>query len=400
MQKIYNLKKCIRKRKRPILFSLFNTIMILVLSYVMNNQPVFTGENLKVFFWSQAIKEYFLGNYIDKDLDSSIFINVSYDKSLTLHKDIFTKDTLGVTDITDRKKLNNLLGRITAIDNYKYIILDIRFEKGNETEFDSVLFSVINNSPRIIIANHKDIVPLEGLPLEKTGISDYYSTLLNTSFCRFEYLHDKKASLPLLAYKDLSGNTITPRFFNQILTSQNKLCYKSLFLQFSTEPFNEFSKCGNKNYYHLGKEVLSKSDSDLSRLIDNKVVVIGNMIEDVHDTYVGKRPGSLIVYRALSSLWAGKNILSWFNTFIQMFVWFLISYSLFLHVPILYKIPFIKNYNSRLLHFSISFLGYGFVLLVFQILSFIVFGVVQSILIPSLYLSLLKLLINYKRTKI
>ena len=70
-----------------------------------------------------------LSRTIDKNEDA-LFVNVAYDKQLIERHDNYGM-TVGDVDITDRTKLCSFLKMLQKADSYKYIFLDVRFEKGN-----------------------------------------------------------------------------------------------------------------------------------------------------------------------------------------------------------------------------------------------------------------------------
>ena len=278
-------------RKTPILVSVGNVIALLVLTYVLNNQPLFTGENLNMFAWAELLKNK-TGLSEKTDYKDALFINVSYDKQL-IDKNDDMGMPIGNTDITDRSKLLNILSRLDSIGQHRYIILDVRFEKGYDSEADSALFAKLKGMDNITIASHKDIELADSALKKKAAISDYASTIVATNFTRYKYLYDSQPSMPLYAYREMTGKTITRHGF--LYTCDGRLCHNSAFLNFPAKAFSEYDESGNKTYYNLGSDILeSYSDSDLAVLTKDKMVFIGDMTEDVHDTYSGLKPGSVI----------------------------------------------------------------------------------------------------------
>ena len=384
-------------RKTPILVSVGNVIALLVLTYVLNNQPLFTGENLNMFAWAELLKNK-TGLSEKTDYKDALFINVSYDKQL-IDKNDDMGMPVGNTDITDRSKLLNILNRLDSIGQHRYIILDVRFEKGYDSEADSALFAKLKGMNNITIASHKDIELADSALKKKAAISDYASTIVATNFTRYKYLYDSQPSMPLYAYREMTGKTITRHGF--LYTCDGRLCHNSAFLNFPSKAFSEYDESGNKTYYNLGSDILeSYSDSDLAVLTKDKMVFIGDMTEDVHDTYSGLKPGSVITYHALHSLLNGKHLVSCAMTVLLALLFFIISLSLFSHRSLADRIPLFRNSRSRALRFLLSFAGYALVLYIVVAVLYFFFDTTISILIPSLYFAIQKTIINYKRTKI
>lgn len=385
------------KAGKPILVSFLNVFVLLIFSYVLNNQPLFTGEDLNQYAWMEFLKNK-MGLSEQVDYSDALFVNVSYDKQLIEKKDEFGMP-VGNIDITDRTKLLALLNILESTNQYRYIILDVRFEKGLDSEMDSALFSKIKNMKRIVVANHLDVELADSCLSAKAAISDYASTIVATNFARYKFLHGKQPSLPLFAYKDLTGKTITKH--GLIYSCGGSLCYNSLFLKFPYNGFSEYGGNGEKSYYNMGSDLLSNySGQDLSTLAKNKLVFIGDMVEDVHDTYAGLKPGTVITYHALRSLLLGEHMVSYTLLFFLSIVFFFISLSLFKEGVIIKRIPFVRKSHSKLLHFFLPLIGYTFVLFVIVVVLNLLFNVTISIIVPSIYFTIQKTILNFKRTKI
>lgn len=296
-------------------------------------------------------------------------------------------------------KLLTLLNILDSANQYRYLILDVRFEKGFDSEADSALFAKIKNMKRIVVANHLDIELADSCLSSKAAISDYASTIVATNFARYKFLHGKQPSLPLFAYKELTGKTITKH--GLIYSCDGSLCYNSLFLKFPYNGFPEYDNSGGKSYYNMGSDLFANySDQDLSTLAKDKLVFVGDIVEDVHDTYSGLKPGVVISYHALRSLLLGEHMVSYTLLFFLAIVFFFISLSLFREDSIIELIPFVRTSHSKFLHFFVPFIGYASVLFIIVVVLNMLFNVSISIIVPSIYFTIQKTIINFKRTKI
>lgn len=385
-----------KRNKTALLASSCNVVILIVLSYVLNNQSLFTGEDLDHYAWIEWVKNK-VGLIKQSDRQDVLFVNIAYDKQLTEKIDEFGMP-IGNTCITDRRKLLSFLQMLHSTNNYKYVFLDVRFEKGyNAPEVDSVLFAEIRNMRNIVIANHSDIEIADSLLLDKAAISDYKATITATNFVRYKYSHNGNSSMPLYAYRDLTKRTINSH--GLIYTCDGKLCYNSLFVNFPVESFSEFDDENRKRYYNLGSDLLDNySEEDLATLTQGKYIVIGDMIEDLHDTYSGMKPGPVITCYAFQALMNKKHFVSYSLLLFLGVLYFLISLSQFRQNSLLEQIPFVRKSHSRLLHFVLTFIGYTFLLTVVAIVLNIFADVSISILLPSTYFTIQKNIINYKRT--
>lgn len=379
--------------KRKIIISIANVFVLLFMTYVMNNQPLFTGEDLNQYAWMELFKEK-IGLSDSEDYKDAVFINVAYDKQLIDYYDEFGMPA-GNVDITDRNKLLQILTMLDNTKRYKYIFLDIRFEKKYSTPVDSALFLKIKNMKNIVIANHLDMELADSILITKSAISEYASTIVATNFARYKFLYDNNPSMPLYAYEDITGKNIKKHGF--IYTCDGRICQNSLFLNSPTKNISEYNQNNEKVFYNLGSDLLdSYSASDMAKLTKDKLIFIGDMVEDVHDTYAGMKPGIIITYQALQALMKDEHIVSLGLLVVLSVIFFLISLSLFNKNSILRRLPIIKNNRSKLLNFIISFLGYATVLSILVVVIYLFFNKSVSILIPSLYFATLNLIIKYK----
>ncbi len=387
-------KQFVKQRKKALIVSLCNVIVLLFLSYILNNQAIFTGEDLNKYAWMEWIKNKCDLNKNVEDNKDAVFVNVAYDKQLIERHDDYGMP-VGNVDITDRYKLRSFLEVLQRTDVYKYIFLDVRFEKGFDSPIDSALFAQIKKMRNLVVATHSDLELIDSSLSSKTAINDYSATIVATNFMRYEYIKNEKPSMALYAYQGLTGNTIEKHFC--FYTSNNRLCYKSLFVKMPIENWSEYNDQQTKMYYNLGNDLLdSYSDKDIAQLIKGKYVVIGDMVEDMHDTYSGIKPGSVITYHAFVALMNGEHFVRYGLMCFLAILYFLISLSLFKQDSLMERIPYIKRSHSKFIHFCASFFEYSLLLLIVMIILNMLFGIATSILLPSLYFAIQKTVIKIK----
>ena len=391
-------KQSVKQRKTALIVSLINVIVLLLLSYFISNQAIFTGEDLNKYAWMEWIKDKCgLTRDIEENKDV-VFVNVAYDKQLIDRHDDYGM-SVGNVDVTDRAKLRSILEVLQRTGLYKYIFLDVRFEKGYDSPEDSALFTQIKKMRNIVVATHSDIELLDPSLSTKTAFNDYPTTIIESNFTRYEYLKDGQASVALFAYRELTGNSIDRHLC--FYTSNHSLCYKSLFINAPIEDWSEFNEQQTKMYYNLGNDLLENySNKDIAMLTKGKYVVIGDMVEDMHDTYSGSKPGSVITYYAFVALMNGEHFVRYGLLMFLGLIYFVISLSLFESSSIIERIPYIKKSRSKFIHLCASLLEYSFLLLVVMIALNLLFGIATSIMLPSLYFAIQKTYINYKNEKI
>lgn len=399
-----------------ILSSVFSCVLI-VLGYFVNNLPIFTGENLDQYFLIQKTSE-FLRLSPKYEHNDAFFINVSYDKELVNVNGAGPDGVLGNTSITDRNKLYELLKILKEDSGYKYIVLDIMFDPNEISSADSSLFSLIQSMNNVVIIRDDNIPVPSTTLIDKSALADYFATITATNFVRYQFLDKNETRyIPLKVYEDLYGDVEFEAHgfkFIPFYTSGGKLCYNSCFIAFDSEHFSTYNKVSKDyssiDYYNLGSDLLnypfmqqeSARKERITTLAKDKYVFVGNFNEDIHDTYMGPRPGSLILYRALKTLEEQKHIVKiW-----QILYWFIIFAGVFWAIfedkefsNLLPRRISDKLTNHKLISFIVASLSYVTVLFVFSSIEYILVHKIYSIVLPLYAFMLTKFIHDYKQFK-
>lgn len=407
------------KTIKRIVVSFLLSVCLVIIGYFVNNLPIFTGENLDQFFFTQYICEK-LGISHKFSYDDAAFINVSYDKDLVPANGAGPKGILGNNAITDREKLYKFLKVLHDDGDYKYIVLDIMFDPKDISPSDSLLYGLIENMNNILIIRDDSIpVPSKNL-LQKSALAYYFSTITATNFTRYEFLSSNNIPyIPLKIYGDIYPEKQMKRSGLKCLpfyTSDSKLCYNTCFICFDREEFSSFNKIdksySKKSFYNLGSDLVAnpilkddeKRADRILKLTKDKYVFVGNFTEDLHDTYMGVRPGPLILYRAFKTLEDNKHIVSFWNTLYWLLIFTFVFWLIFSRrkISVIFpsKIKHTKFYiwlsKLRFLNFIVSSVGYVTILFIFSTLDYIVSMNIYSIVFPSIVFSITKLYIDYK----
>jgi len=370
--------------------SLLMTFIVTYGSYVKNNINDTDDDNLKFYAFLEFANQFVNPDSTQVD-DDVMYIDVAYDKQLIGYADE-NGFPLGQIDITDRGKLVRLLQILRATDTYKFIFLDVRFEKGYESEYDDDLFSTIAEMPRIVVSAHQDIALADERIAPKTACSDYAASVVKTNFVRYEYLTDD-VSTPLYMYREVTGNDMSG-FWPLFYTRGGRLCENAPFIRFKSSFEGKFDADGNYKYYEMGVDLLDMmSEEEIGQLAANKYVVVSNMIDDVHDTYAGRQPGAFIVMTAFKALLNGDNCVGLWSTLIMAIIYFVITYRMMSGKNLL-LFTRLKE-KSKLLSTALSFVGYSIVLALCTIVLYLFGGMVYSIEIPSLLFSLMEVALPF-----
>ncbi len=402
-------------KNKYIIYSLISSTLLIFTSYFVNNSPLFTGESMIQYSVIQNLCEK-MGVHKTVSYGNTVFYNVAYDKMLIPSiSDENEPDTLGVNVITDRHKLLRFLKLLKKTDKYKYLIIDLTFERKDVSIYDDSLFHQIQGMRNIVVANHSEINFADSslVVSGKTGLVTFFTTSVTTNFGRFEFIQNDNNSLPLTIFEHLNPEKRMKRFGYERLslyTLGGRLCQNSCFLTFdnsfvetNTEKLNDEYYTQSNKYIDLGKFIDDPiyDEALLLDLIDrntnNKYVVIGDCIGDIHDTYIGPIPGSVIMMRALATLEEGGNMVYILHIILWFVVFFSISFSIFCDKPISKTIPIFRNIKYKWFHFLFSVISFSFVLIISSTVEYISDYPVYSLMIPILYFSLLKIVIQYKK---
>lgn len=345
----------------------------------------------------EQLKQYFQSPKEDIPEDL-LLVNVAYDRELADVTDEFGLPK-GNIDITDRKKLYDFLTKLQKAD-YKYIILDVSFSEEYRTENDSTLYSVISQVENIVISKSENFRLADPILADKARYSDYSTHISESNFVKYEYIRNGEPTLPYQMYLDLYGDAV--HSFLGFYSFNGRLANKSIVLRHPIKLWNKLnadSASGDfaqQQYYNLGSDILD-TGIDVISLAENKIVVIGDFSEnDMHDTYLGKISGPIININAFYGLVNDDLSIPYSEIVFLLLLYFTISLWTIKGVSLRDSIPYLRRIKSKTFDFIISFIGLSTILTIIAIFLYIAFGLDINILIPSLYFSILGIIIKYK----
>ena len=372
------LLNLLRHYKFKLVSSALISIGIIISSYIIGNSDFPLPDEMKVLRTLDHYKK-FSGTFEDNVPDSILLVNVCYDKLLV---DYSVHDIpVGQYVITDREKLLRFLTAAYEANNYRYIMMDVFFEHNIVSEYDSALFALIRKMDRIVIANHTDSYLSDSLLKHKSAYADYTVTWKVTKFSHFQFMREgNEPTMPLRIYEDLTGKTI--KQWGPLYFSDGKLCKNAVTLKLPirvSEDYNlEAPNILEKRYEFLGADILAHdSIYPISMQLQDKLVIIGDFMTDVHDTYLGPQPGSLICVNAYNALQQGDHYYNWGWAFILFLLYLVIIYFLMSRLSLLKVLP---NVYLRMLF---AFFSVPTILLVVALIAYLTTGYVFNMYIPS-----------------
>lgn len=419
---VMTFRSFISNRKKPILFSVVFSIIMLILTYFIANISFPLGGEkalLRKIEFGKTLSQQKNESYID----SVLFINVTYDKVINQNpKYDESGRSVGHVAITDRYKLLELLQYLKEKNDYKYILLDVFFssEEG-DTEWDEELFSTILSMDSIVIPYlHDDGERIVSIPLlEKAGLVDYNESYFVGGFLKYPYLIDDSTSLPLKMYKKVTNREI--KRYGFLYFDRKRLAKRCDVLAMEIMADSAFTHGGDKIWYHLGADVLN--DSSLYNnpsLTSGKYIIIGAFKgDDEHATFRGTTSGAVINYNAFCSLMDGRHFVNPIFTIFLFLLFFFLTYFTLRKDTI--RLVFKKSYNGfiRILYKIVnkkiveafikfvkvlrqivsSWISYATLLTLFCVVNYLCFGQTHEILITSTIFYLLSKIVSLNKRK-
>lgn len=321
------IKTWIHERRRLLALSVITSAVIILFTYVMGNSgyplPGETGALKQITDYKK-----FLGMQLDNVPDSVLFINVCYDKMLVPYEE--NEMPVGSTVITDRQRLLQFLAKAKAANNYRYIFMDIFFQEGLQSDYDSALFRTITTMDRIIIPKHKGMNLCDSSLYQKAANADYATTWQALTFSRYQFIHDDETSVALKIYEDRCQGDIERHMGGLWYTDRGRLCQNSatllLPIRITGSLIDEESQARERNYIYLGADLLDLDEvMPVSEQIADKFIVIGDFKNDKHSTFLGAQPGSSIVFNSYIALTQGAHLVNWLYMAILFVIYIVIG---------------------------------------------------------------------------
>ena len=379
-------------RRKSMWFSMISTFVLLLVCYLTDNigYSLLSGPSV-----GQRIEQFREFSGLSKDVipDDVVFINIAYDRELVPVRDEYSLPK-GNIDITNRDYLNRFL---SEAEGYRHMLLDVLISKDYQSESDSLLVATIKSKKDISIALSEDTELIDSTLLKIAGYTDYSTDILETNFVKYEFSKGSQATMPLKAYRELTGDAGF-KSFGPLHFHNGRLSWKCLTLRFPTKLWigsrhnDENSMLEEKIILNLGSDILD-TGLDIKKLIKDKIVIIGDFTEDdIHDTYLGKIAGPVINLNALEALFRNELEIPWSLVVFLFMTYTAVSYIIVRRVSFAFVTKIVSKYSKRSLftRYLISFLGISALLTGMAIVIYLISGCDINIIIPSLCFTLLR----------
>lgn len=370
-----------------IIASIMNVLIIGILCYLDGNFR-YTLIN-ETSLYSQIEKRSKLFSLKREFPDSVLLVDVSYDQILVPEKNDYG-DTIGTTPITDREKLYKFIRLLNHYDCHNKIIMDIRFEEAYKTPYDSLLNEELFLCRDLVLPMHRDKTnTLTNKLVSKMAYSDYATTLYQNSFVKYEFIQEGMPSIASRLCKDTYSQ------YGPLTFCNGRLAYNCLPINMRVNLSRTDN--GDENIMHLGNDLLL--DTIVTKmLVENRIIVIGNMETDMHSTYAGSIPGAIINLNAYISLCKGDQYVNWGYVIYWSILYFLLSCLILKNRSFESVLSKICKIRSDLFWFIVSIFGYSMLLSISATVIYLYSGYLSNIAIPTIIMSSFSLFLKYKRT--
>lgn len=366
------------------------SLVVTLLCYFLNNCPYPFWDELDMLSVCENGVRYVLDK--QEDRRDVLFVNTGYDKDV-IDYCINECDT-GRVDITDRRKLMDFLQLAEVTNTYKCIFLDIRFEKGYETSVDSALFHQILSMRDVYFSHHSDVTIASDSLLPKAVINDYFTTITKTNFTRYQMIQNGKKSVPLVI--DSIVNYSQMKQWGPFYTYNGQLCQNCPFLPIRDQISLTRGDGTLADYMEMGAFYLNFGREMFAEDAKGKIVILGDFVNDRHDTYAGMHPGSYLIYLAYKTLKDRKHVVPISFTILFFLLYLLIFFAVLNKISPISLLRIERFTHNKTLHFLLSLLSFGFVITFASGVLYLSFGIINNIFIPTFAVTLLQYYIQYK----
>lgn len=304
-----------------LLVSFVMAILLLIYCYHKWNSFFAAGENTEDLVRRTA---WLRRNILRPEPHTAVLpINIAYDKLLVPCYDDYGIPK-GTIDITDREKLYRLFAYLQEHPSYKYVLCDISFANDFKSDYDSLLFSAIANTPRVCVSCTEDAVPL----LDSISCLAHYTVkTAGTGFLQYKYTQAARSTVPVRMWQDIDGGHYAKHWWGY--TRNRDICTDGIILDLPFTIESDYDSNGRKLIYNLGADLLDDGSLD-EILYREKIILIGDWTEnDMHDTIRIEQPGVVILYNAYLALRNGLNALQWWMiVLLLIFYWSLCFFTM------------------------------------------------------------------------
>lgn len=377
--------------KRKLLISIFLGSILFILSWLYINSFYSISAEDTLFRKIAFIKFQLFNQKENPEIKNLEFIDVSHDLALIEDPDI---NNYGNIAITDRTKIYEFLKLLRENNVHpKFIVLDIQFyipftaENDTYQNTDSLLQAEILkfkniSAPLLLDKNGKPIKPLIKTNFPSIASYKTYGTTINK--IKIDYPEFNLHSTSLVLYQNIRKANFKS---NSLFSTDNgilSLNYIWPEYPITAQKIEELKKDYPQN---IGEIILVPDV--LKKRFDHKIIFVGNFETDIHQSPIGKIPGTVVLANTFLSLEKGVHHVSllWILLMITIYS-FLFYLSIYSKVPeVNFKFKFI--FSNHLSDFIKGYLSYFGIMFFATLFSYLIFRIFVNVMIISFLFSII-----------
>lgn len=318
-----------------------------------------------------------------------LFVNCTYDKTLTAYDDEFGS---GQIILTDRQKLTRLLSVMNnAREKPKLVIIDLLFLEALPD--DSLFTKELARMDNLVMGWDRELDEIEVPASVKKAQANYYTA--SGTFFKYPVLTDSGEYLPaaLYHYAENKKGTLTRLGF---VNMENELWLNSFIVDIEMRIRHLMDN--RLVYLNLGETLTNFSTEEIVEATKGKIIIIGDVIindiftNDRHDTVLGAQPGPMLVANTYLSMVKGQARITWDGSMLLFIFYYIMTWRIMSMST--EAISSSKVATPRIVRFLLKYVSYLVIFSVFSIVLYQVLGKHFQILLFAFYLNAIEFLIK------
>jgi hypothetical protein len=353
--------------------SFLHAFVLLILSLIWLHTPFTYGDEKFLIKWTSVVKRLVLQMDDDLPKDNFIFINLAYEKAL-----IPLEDNLGNEVITDRAALAKFFKILQKHPNLaKFTICDV-FLQG-KSQYDSLLSRNVKGINNIVFPTHPDSnnkpEKLE-IPVP-CAMANYKSA--DEEFVKFTFLlEDQYKTIPVFMYEKLQNRKFSHNW--GLYWDNGNPCLNSVIIDYKIRTDEVFQN-GKYPVVNLSELMLMPEELIVKEFLKDRIIIMGDFVQDRHKTSFGIMPGSLILLNVYLSLIDGSHLIS-----LGWLLFMIAAFSIYSRIIIFkWEQPSEKNSSKWFLNLLQS----ATLLSIISICSYFLFNIGIQVLFLTIYTGIL-----------
>ncbi|MDO3644467.1 CHASE2 domain-containing protein [Mucilaginibacter sp. L3T2-6] len=361
------------------LISFLHAFVLLLLTAWWINSDYTYGDERMLIQQASIFKRVVLGLDEDPPKKDFLFINLAHDKAL-----IPIADGLGNDVITDREKLASFFEIFKRHQKeIRFGLCDV-FLKGH-SDYDVQLERSVAGIHNIIFPTHYDENgKVEPLSLRVPhAMADY--RMANSGFFKFKlFQNDSIPSIPVYLYQQLTGNHFTWLYGWPM--DNGRLTMNSMIIDYPIRSYELFQQA-EYPVVNLSELMILPEQTIVNEFLKNRIVLLGDFENDVHDTIYGKTPGTLILLNVYLTMMSGRHLVS---------LWWLLfligGYTIFSRLML-----FPQYGKAKHMRWFAPLLASATFLAFLSVISYLMFHQPVQVLVLTIYINFLRFLIQLRQ---